>query len=174
MKPKEKLNRVAELLKSYKHFDKILKYLLLIGIITLSGFLIYFLLTPEPGYVSYGILNSEKEAGNYPVTVKAGDNVSFYLTVANYLNRQFSFRIEIRKGNSTVISHTSNPLNTQSVLNTSIIILGNHKSWISDLFNISFTQPGVNQTIITELWEIKNGLPGKFFTSLYLRLNVTL
>jgi hypothetical protein len=38
---------------------------------------------------------------------------------------------------------------------------------------VSFTDPGENQTIIAELWEITYDFPGKFFTSLYLWLNVT-
>lgn len=174
MSSKERTKGTIELEKSYKDFNKILKYLLLIGIIVVSGFLIYYILTPEPGYVDFGILNSDKEAGNFPEIVEINENVSFYLTVDNYLNREFSFRVEILKSNGSKISHPSDPLTSQSILNTSIIALGNRRCWVSNLFNISFNAPGDDQNIIAELWEIKVGLPGAFFASLYLRFNVTL
>jgi uncharacterized membrane protein len=163
----------GELTSSYRQFDKLLRYALIIGIIIVSGFLLYYLLTPEPGYVSFGILNSEKEAGNYPVSVEVGDNVSFYLIVGNYLGRTFSFRIEVLKSNITEVSHPSNRLNTLSVFNTSIISLKNQKEWKSDQFNVSFNEAGVNRTIIAELWEVTDEVPGSFYTSLFLRLNVT-
>ena len=174
MSSKERAKRTIELEKSYKDFNKILKYLLLIGIIGVSGFLIYYILTPEPGYVDFGILNSDEEAGNFPEIIETDENVSFYLTVNNYLNREFSFLIEILKSNGSKISHPSDPLTSQSVLNTSIIYLGNRGGWISDLFNISFNTPGDDQNVIAELWEIKVGFPRSFFASLYLRFNVTL
>jgi uncharacterized membrane protein len=173
MSSEDKQSRVTELEKNYKSFGKILRYLLIIGIIVVSGFVVYFILNPEPGYVSFGILNSDKEAGNYPVSVEVDNNVSFYLTVDNHLSRVFSFRIEILKGNNSVISQPSNPLYTQSLFNTSIIVLENQKGWISNRFDVSFTEPGENQTIITELWEIIDEFPGIFFTNLYLILNVT-
>ena len=174
MSSKERSKSSVELEKSYKDFNKILKYLLLIGIIGVSGFLIYYILTPESGFVNFGILNSDKEAGNFPEIIDVDENVSFYLTVDNYLNREFSFRIEILKSNGSKISYPSDPLTSQSILNTSIIALGNRGSWISDLFNLSFSAPGDDQNIIAELWEIKVSVPDTFFASLYLRFNVTL
>jgi uncharacterized membrane protein len=173
MSTEDKQSREKELEKNYTSFDKILRYLLIIGIIVVSGFVVYSILNPEPGYVSIGILNSDKEAGNYPVIVEVGNNVSFYLTVDNHLSRVFSFRIEILTGNTSLISRPSNPLYTKSLLNTSIIVLETQKGWVSDRFDIAFTEPGENQTIITELWEIIDELPGTFFTNLYLILNVT-
>ncbi|MFW9950318.1 MAG: DUF1616 domain-containing protein [Candidatus Thorarchaeota archaeon] len=162
-----------ELRNHYNQFDRLLRLLLIIGIIVISGFLIYYLMTPKPGYVSFGILNSEKEAGNYPVSVQIGSNVSFYLTVDNYLDRSFSFRVELLKSNETEISRPSSPLYTLSILNTSIVVLESQRGWISDQFNVSFSEVGENRSIIAELWEVSGEVPDTFFTSLYLRLNVT-
>ncbi|GAH60211.1 unnamed protein product, partial [marine sediment metagenome] len=83
--------------KNYKEFDKILKILLIIGIITISGFIIYAFLTPKPGYSYLGILNSEKKAENYPTEAAVNESITFYISVGNYLNRDFSFHIEILK-----------------------------------------------------------------------------
>ena len=50
----------------------------------------------------------------------------------------------------------------------------NHKEkWISPKLNISFSQIGVNQIIITELWQIFESKPDKFYDILWLRLNIT-
>jgi len=40
------------------------------------------------------------------------------------------------------------------------------------MLNISFSQPGANQTIIVELWEIKSEIE-EFYFILYLWLNIT-
>ena len=49
----------------------------------------------------------------------------------------------------------------------------NHKDkWISPKLNISFSQIGINQIIIAELWEITNTKP-EFYNILWLRLNIT-
>lgn len=174
MSYKEKATKSTELEKDNKYFDKLVTLLLLIGIIVISGFLLYSILNPEPGDVSFGILNSEKEAGNYPTSVELGNNISFFLTVNNYFNREFSFRIELLISNDTVITLPSNRLYARSILNTSTLTLHRYSNWVSNRFDVSFTEPGDNQTIIAELWEINDDFPGKFFTSLYLRLNVTI
>jgi uncharacterized membrane protein len=66
-----------ELAKSNKILEKLLKISLVIGIITVSGFITYFLLNPELGFVTFGILNSEKEAGNYSTTANVGESYGY-------------------------------------------------------------------------------------------------
>ncbi len=63
MKSKEGKKKV---LNSYKEFDKILKIVLIIGIVVVSGFIIYAVLTPKPGYYYLGILNWEKKSRKLP------------------------------------------------------------------------------------------------------------
>ncbi|KKK92065.1 hypothetical protein LCGC14_2706660 [marine sediment metagenome] len=50
----------SNLRKSYMQFEVLLKISLIIGILIVSGFIIYYILTPEPGYVTLGILNEDK------------------------------------------------------------------------------------------------------------------
>ena len=54
---------------SKKQFDLIVKICLVSGIIIISGFIIYYALTPEPGYITFGILNEDREAENYAIVL---------------------------------------------------------------------------------------------------------
>ncbi len=158
--------------ESKKQFDFLLKICLIIGIIVVSGFIIYYVLTPEPGFVSLGILNSEKKAENYPINATIGQNVSFYVTIDNQMKREFSFRVETLKGDNNTIVSSSPSINATSYFNTTKITLLHNQFWISEMLNVSFSQPGEGQRIIVELWEIKNSEIEKYFTNLYLWLNI--
>ncbi len=162
-----------EVLNSYKEFDKILKILLIIGIMIVSGFIIYAVLTPKPGYWYLGILNSDKKAENYPTNAAVDENITFYISVGNYLNRDFSFHIEILKGNNDTVLGPSPSLNATSFVNSSTITLPHRVVWISSAFNVSFSQVGTNQIIIAELWEIPSVGIRRFYDVVYLRLNIT-
>ena len=157
--------------QSKKQFDFLLKICLIIGIIVVSGFVIYYIFTPEPGYVTFGILNENQEAENYPIEASINDSVSFYLTVENKLATKFSFSIKIKKGNNNTIlsSMGSNGTLEYEVNNT----LNYSNIWISNKLNVSFSQLGANQIIIAELWQIGSNEIEKFFDILWLRLNIT-
>jgi len=159
--------------KNYKEFDKILKILLIIGITIISGFIIYAFLTPRPGYWYLGILNYDKKAENYPTNVAVNESIIFYISVGNYLNRDFSFRIEILKGDNETVLGPSPSLNATSFVNSSTITLLHRAEWISSAFNISFSQLGANQSIIAELWEIPSVGVRRFYDVVYIRLNIT-
>jgi len=158
--------------QSKKQFDLLLKICLIIGIIVVSGFIIYYIITPEPGYVHLGILNSEKKAENYPTNATVGQNISFYITVENQMKREFSFRAEILTGddnNNTILS-SSGSINATSNFNTTKITLSHNQFWISEMVNVSFYLQGANQTIIVEIWEIPSSGMEKYFDMVYLWL----
>ncbi len=158
--------------KSYKQFEVLLKISLIIGILIVSGFIIYYILTPEPGYVTLGILNEDKKAENYPTTANVNETIFFYVTVGNYMNRDLSFRVEILKGDNKTVVSSSGSINATSYFNTSKITLVDTNMWMSDMLNISFSQPGAKQRIIIELWEIKNSGIENYFSNLHLWLKI--
>ncbi len=163
----------SKLNRNYIEFDKLLKLLLILGIIIISGFIIYAFLTPKPGRLYFGILNSDKKAEDYPTEAAVDANITFYISVGNYLNRDFSFRIEILKGDNETVLGSSPSLNAISFVNSSTFTLLHKAEWISNAFNISFSQPGNNQSIIAELWEIPTVGVRRFYDVVYLRLNIT-
>ena len=173
MSKMDNTKNLNSLKKNYNEFDKILKLLLIIGIVVISGFIVSAIFTPKPGYWHLGILNSDKKAENYPSTVAVDENITFYISVGNYLNRDFSFHIEILKGDNDSVLSSSPTLNATSFVNSSIITLPHRAEWISSAFNVSFSQPGNNQSAIAELWEISTVGVRRFYDVVYMRLNVT-
>lgn len=173
MSVKVKSNEKINLKISNKQFEIILKICLIIGIIIISGFIFYYIFTPEPGYVTFGILNENQKAEDYPTEAVVNENVSFYVTVDNYLNKEFTFRIKIKKGdNNTVLSSIGSNGTLDSIIGN--FTLKNNENWISEKLNVSFSEVGANQIIITELWKITNDVEEKFYNILWLRLNITL
>ena len=162
-------------ISSRLEFDKLLKILLIIGIVVISGFILYYVLKPAPGFISFGVLNSEMKLDDYPTELSEGENASFYVFVENHLNREFTFRLEILTGdNETIKSSTGGSVNAISYLNITNVKINHGVRWISDMLNVSFSVPGVNNSIIMELWEIKLDLNEVFWEILWLNLNVTL
>ncbi|MFX0103956.1 MAG: DUF1616 domain-containing protein [Candidatus Hodarchaeota archaeon] len=172
MNETSKKNEKHNLKNSNKHFEILLKISLIIGIIVISGFIIYYLLTPEPGFVTFGILNENQEAENYQKNAAVNETIFFYITVENYLNRDFTFKVEILKGNNNTLLSSRGSENATSYYNTSQYTLSHNDYWFSERLNISFSEAGANQIIIAELWQIKNEIE-EFYNILWLRLNIT-
>lgn len=165
-------NEKNNLKNSYKQFEILLKISLIIGIVIVSGFIIYYILTPEPGYVTFGILNEDKKAENYPTEASANETISFYVTVGNYLNRDFTFQIKIKKGNNNTVKSSLIPSNGTLDFTIGNFTLNYNNNWISVKLNVSFLELGENQIIIAELWQIKNNIE-EYYDILWLQLNIT-
>ncbi|MBY9018958.1 MAG: DUF1616 domain-containing protein [Candidatus Lokiarchaeota archaeon] len=161
-------------ISSRLEFDKLLKILLIIGIVVISGFILYYVLNPAPGFISFGVLNSEMKLDDYPTELSVGENASFYVIVENQLNREFTFRLEILKGDNETIKSSLGSEHATSFLNITNVKINHGIRWISDKLNVSFSEPGVNNSIIMELWEIKPDLKEVFYNILWLNLNVTI
>ncbi|MFX1268121.1 MAG: DUF1616 domain-containing protein [Promethearchaeota archaeon] len=155
-----------------KPFEKIIITSLVIGIIIVTGFIIYYLLTPEPGFVVFGLLNSEGKAENYPTEAHVAENISFYVSVENYLNRDFTFKVEILQGDNNTILSSSGYENATSYFNTTQTTKKHGEIWISEKLNVSFLNSGSNQIIIAVLWEKIDTSTENFYNILWLRLKI--
>ena len=157
---------------SKKQFELLVKICLVSGIIIISGFIIYYALIPEPGYITFGILNENQEAENYPTSASVNENVSFFVTVDNYLDRDFSFNIQIKKGTVTTTMTPSNGSDGVPDFTIGNFTLNHNERWISEKLNTSFSLVGEDQIIIAELWEISKTAV-EFYDILWIRLNIT-
>jgi len=166
-----KENEKKDLKISNKHFEIVLKISLIIGILIVSGFIIYYLLTPEPGNITFGILNGNQKAENYQKEASINETISFHLTVGNHLDRDFTFGFKIKKGNSNTMIGPF-PSNGTLYMTLGNFTLNPNQERIYGNYSISFLEAGENQIIIAELWEIINGTE-KFFNIMYQRLNIT-
>jgi hypothetical protein len=68
---------------SKNQFARIVKISLLIGICVVSGFIIYYSLTPEPGYIYFGVLENGEELENYTIDAKIDEPINFSVIVGN-------------------------------------------------------------------------------------------
>ncbi|MGB5911164.1 MAG: DUF1616 domain-containing protein [Promethearchaeia archaeon] len=168
----EKNHEKSDVLANRRQFEKIVITSIIIGIIIVTGFIIYYLLTPEPGFVVFGLLNSERKAENYPTEASVGENISFYVSVENYLNMDFTFKVEILKGDNNTILSSTGYENATSYHNTTQTTKKHSEVWISEMLNVTFMDSGSNQIIIIVLWEIINSFNEKFYNILWLRLNI--
>jgi len=169
-----KQTNIKEDISSRLEFDKLLKILLIIGIVVISGFILFYVLKPAPGFISFGVLNSEMKLDDYPTELSVEENASIYVFVENHLNREFAFRLEILKGNNETIKSSLGSENAASYLNVTNVNIDQGIRWTSEMLNVSFEVPGVNSSIIIELWEIKLDLKEAFYDILWLNLNVTI
>ncbi|MBY9008112.1 MAG: DUF1616 domain-containing protein [Candidatus Lokiarchaeota archaeon] len=158
--------------KSYRQFNKIVTISLLAGILVVSSFLIFLVFNPEPGFVTFSILNEDQEMQDYPTNATIGDNISFYVGVDNNLGRNLTFNIKILKGDNITVMNETGTYN--AVLNNTIgnYTINNREIWLSEKLDISFYTTGVG-ILIVELYEIPQIDTEKFFDLLYLRLNIT-
>ena len=154
------------------NFEKLVKISLLIGICVVTGFIIYYILTPEPGYIYFGVLKDGDELENYAIEAKTGENINFSVIVGNYMKRDYQFRVKVLKGDNNTIIYPgpSNGTLVYTLVNTT---LTHGNTWISNIINVSFSETGANQLIIIEIWEIIEEME-YFFDILWLRLNITI
>jgi uncharacterized membrane protein len=162
----------TKLKENSKQFEKILKICFICGIAIVSSFIIYYLLSPEPGYVGFGILNSEKKAENYPTEAHVNEKIEFYITVENHFNNEFRFRLKIFVGDEKTELSSAGSKGARLVLSSAVITLENNTKWISPKLHVQFTKVGSNQPLIAELYEITENNEENFYDILWLRLNI--
>jgi len=165
---------------SNKQFEKLLTVCLLVGIIVVGAFVVYYILTPEEGFVEFAVLHQdpntgEWEAENYLVNTTIGQEVNFSFEVLNFLKRDLTFRVKVLTGNGSIINNKLHSPDSGAVLNTTTenYTIPHGQSWNSVKYNITFFEIGENQMIILELWEIIDDNQEKYWTHLWLRVNVT-
>ena len=172
---KSKIEKKAELELQFKQFQKILKILLLFGIIIVSGFIIYYVwyfnFSQEEDYVGFGVLNRRKEAENYPTVAYNNQPVEFYITVENQLSRDFTFKIRVYRGDNQTKLSSDGSENAHYLYSTDKETLKPRKDWMSEKLSVTFTVNGTNQIIIVELWEYSID-ERDFYDILWLRLDI--
>lgn len=155
----------------FKHLSKVVTVSLIAGIIIVSGFTIYYLLTPEPPYHELFILNGEKKGEDYPTEAKTGESIHFYVGVRNYLEKDLTFNVKIYKGNESTDLTKQEDINADLNQTLGNITIENGEEWVSNKLNISFYEAG-NRTIIAQLYEVKDS-EEIYLNIVYIRLNIT-
>jgi uncharacterized membrane protein len=172
IKEEESTREDQEAKKGFKHFGKILTVCLIVGILIITGFIIYYAANPESPYHTYLILNEDKKMEAYPINGSVGEDISFYVALGNYLEEDLIFTIRISKGDNTTILSPYGSLNAEYNYTTANFILGHEKIWISNQLNISFYETG-KRIIIAEIYGITADSREFIYNVVFLRVNVT-
>ena len=141
--------------------QKMIIAIILIAIVIMSGFLIHTMLTksvtPEQFSAMY-VLDSEKQANNYPQTVVLGTNSTFTLWVGVENQKDetldYSVQIKLDDGSTTEDPSQAEPI---QVFNRTLV---NGETWEFQV-TINIDQPGNNRIIFelqfynteTDSWE---------------------
>ncbi|TKJ21155.1 MAG: hypothetical protein CEE43_10780 [Promethearchaeota archaeon Loki_b32] len=88
------------------------------------------------------------------------------------MKRDFSFHLEILKGNNETILNSTGSFGAKSYFNTTTVHLNHKDFWMSNILNVSFLQPGANQRFIVILWEIPYSGRRRYVSLLYLWLEI--
>ena len=164
--------------QSNKELGKLIRIILLLGIIVVSGFIIYYILNPEPGFVSFGILNEDEKAENYPTEASVGEEVEFYITVGNFLTenlleKELTFRLRVYKGDEDTKLKSTGVEDADFDFKTKQRTLEYNEEWTSKKMSVDFSEVGEDQILIVELYQITDDDKEEFNNILWIRLNIT-
>ena len=132
------------------------------------GYFLMFPAQPE-GYNTIYLLDSQKKAVDYPVTLVANQNSTFnvWVSVENHMggsgNQTYQVLMKITPNLSTF------PVDTQPT-QTYDISLANGKSW-QNLSTVTQNQVG-SYSVVFELWQYNQDSGAYEFTSNYCVLNI--
>ena len=163
---------VSELDLSYIQFQKLLRFSLIFGIILVSGFITYYVLFPEEGYIGFGILNEDERAEDYPTSAKVNQTINFYITVENQLDHKITFKIIIFRGDEDTKLSPEGSKHANKTSTTDKESLKPGEDWISDKLSVSFAYNGTDQVLVVELWKYNEDNSREFWDILWLRLEI--
>ncbi|MHA1148110.1 MAG: DUF1616 domain-containing protein [Promethearchaeota archaeon] len=166
-------DKISELEQSDQELGKLVKIILIIGILVVSGFIVYYLFHQEPGYVGLGILNDDKKAEDYPTEAKINEEISFYVTVENHMGKEFTFRLKVYRGDEDTKLTSEGVKDADLDFTTRERTLKDGDDWMSDKYSLSFQEIGEDHKIIVELYEVNEEDKLVFNNIVYLRLNIT-
>lgn len=146
---------------SAPELEKITRIVLIIGIISVSGAIIYTLTLPEEEDLLFFVLNEDQALRDYPTNSTVDESLILYTFIQNSLGEPYNFTVNVFLCENTTIidpqqSLFQNP-HAEFYINQSKL-LDNKEEWISNPFSIEFDTPGQNQIIGFELWIYEEGI----------------
>jgi uncharacterized membrane protein len=154
-------------LKKYKDWkdglslEKITRIVLIFGIITILGAIVYTSNRPEEKDHLFFILNENQDLKDYPTSCLVGENISLFTYIENHLGETNEFKVKVFRciENTTMQSDIDLQNNSNATyLQSQTFKLDNKQSIISDSFNVSFVESGRKQILIFELWIFTNSI----------------
>lgn len=160
-----------------QQIEKIVKVILIAGIIILVPFILFTSNRRDPPHFIFGYLNENKKMGDYPTEAQIGVDIILHFFVSSFWSETTDIQVRHIVGKNTTTSLTSKgSLNGTSIKNFSYIIDVSER-WESEPVITSFVEVlGSNEhyLIIFELW-INQDSGWVFLENqiVYNRLNIT-
>ncbi len=155
-------------------WTKITRVILIVGILGVSGAIIYTLSLPEEEDLLFFLLNENQSMSDYPSNVTVNDSLTFYIYIHNMRLEDHEYQIKCYQGD---LNGTIDPM--QSVSNNQDFVqiasqttdLNYTQEWISNPFDIIFQEIGNDQRLVFELWVNRDG-GWEFIPDYVLTLNI--
>ena len=155
-------------------WTKITRVILIVGILGVSGAIIYTISQPEEEDLLFFLLNENQSMGNYPTNVSVDVPRTLYIYIQNMRLEDHEYLIKCYQSDS---NGTIDPM--QSVSNNQDFVqiasqsvdLNYTEEFISDPFDIIFQEPGNDQKLVFELWVNREG-SWEFIPDYILILNI--
>ncbi|MHA1819347.1 MAG: hypothetical protein ACTSU2_17450 [Promethearchaeota archaeon] len=153
--------------------EKLVQIILIIGIAIMTPVIIGLSIKQESPYIIFGLLNENKEMGNYPKSAPINETITLYVFVKPYNFNHLDIKIKHLTGNSsTIVSDNSSAINFTAEIKEVNASLNDSVEWVSGPMNTTFYTPQNNAKIIFELWT--NSSDGyQFYDSVFINLNIT-
>ena len=155
-------------------WTKITRVILIVGILGISGAIIYTLSLPEEEDLLFFLLNENQSMSDYPTNVTVNGSLTFYIYIHNMRLEDHEYQVNCYQGD---LNGTIDPM--KSVANNQDFVqiasqttdLNYTQEWISNPFDIIFQEIGNDQRLVFELWVNRDGV-WEFIPDYVLTLNI--
>lgn len=148
--------------------------ILISAIIILIPFIIYTSTRTDEPYLLFGVLNENKEMGNYPTNASVGETLTFYTIVEDHGYKNTMVQIRMLTGKNTSVILGPNGSQNGILIQTQNMTLNDEDRVISEKFEVSFsekTNSSEHEIVVFELWINENN-EWEYYDILFIRIDV--
>ncbi len=133
----------------------------------------YYLNRVTDPFSELAILGPNKKIGDYPKTLRVGENLSLYVYVGNHEGWSTYYRVYAKLGNRTSMVSENVSLAVEPVAQYEVI-LQNNQTWFQPA-TFQIDTPGINHRLVFELWRYQPEEKGFAYDHKWVQLwfNVT-
>jgi len=156
------------------NLTKITRVILIVGILGVTGALIYTVSQPEEEDLLFFLLNENQSMGNYPTNITVNSSLTFYIYIQNMRIEDHEYLIKCyTSAANTTIDPMQSVSNNQDFdqIASQTVDLNYTMEFISDPFDVVFQESGNDQRLVFELWVNRDGT-WEFMPNYVLILNL--
>ena len=106
----------------------------------------------EP-FSELAVLGPNQKIGDYPKSLKAGENFTLYLYVGNHEGNVQYYRVYAKLGDRSSTINENVSLNAPSIAQYETVLTSN-QTWVKPI-TLHIDKPGTNYRLVFELWNYR-------------------